>query len=100
MFCRSVLVLFLGHCVVCSSSIYGFRVPLWYLQTLLIIYLNINIFTVQSEDTYYIELSGNSSTPRLLNVYQCDNGEYISSFAVCNGYFDCVDNSDEVNCGE
>jgi len=55
---------------------------------------------VQSEDTYYIELSGNSSTPRLLNVYQCDNGEYVSKFTVCNGYFNCVDNSDEVNCGE
>ena len=25
-----------GHCVVCSSSIYGFWLPLWYLQTLLI----------------------------------------------------------------
>ena len=25
-----------GHCVVCSSSIYGFRIPLWYLQALLI----------------------------------------------------------------
>jgi hypothetical protein len=24
------------HCVVCSSSIYGFRLPLWYLQTLLV----------------------------------------------------------------
>ena len=24
-----------GHCVVCSSSIYGFWLPLWYLQTLL-----------------------------------------------------------------
>jgi hypothetical protein len=23
-----------GHCVVCSSSIYGFWLPLWYLQTL------------------------------------------------------------------
>jgi hypothetical protein len=28
-------VLFFGHCVVCSSSIYGFWLPLWYLQTLL-----------------------------------------------------------------
>jgi hypothetical protein len=27
-----------GHCVVCSSSIYGFWLPLWYLQTLLIFY--------------------------------------------------------------
>ena len=25
-----------GHCVVCSSSIYGFWLPLWYLQSLLI----------------------------------------------------------------
>ena len=24
-----------GHCVVCHSSVYGFRLPLWYLQTLL-----------------------------------------------------------------
>jgi hypothetical protein len=26
-----------GHCVVCSSSIYGFWLPLWYLQTLTIV---------------------------------------------------------------
>ena len=25
----------IGHCVVCSSSIYRFRLPFWYLQTLL-----------------------------------------------------------------
>jgi hypothetical protein len=25
-----------GHCVICSSSIYGFWLPLWYLQTLLV----------------------------------------------------------------
>ena len=25
-----------GHCVVCSSSIYGFWLPLWYLQNLLV----------------------------------------------------------------
>ena len=30
----SVLLSF-GHCVVCSSSIYGFWLPLWYLQTFL-----------------------------------------------------------------
>ena len=35
-FIDSCFVLFLfGHCVVCSSSIYGFCLPLWYLQTLL-----------------------------------------------------------------
>jgi hypothetical protein len=38
MFCRSMFVLLyflFGHCVVCSSSNYGFWLPLWYLQTLL-----------------------------------------------------------------
>jgi hypothetical protein len=30
-----VLCVCFGHCVVCSSSIYGFRLPIWYLQTLL-----------------------------------------------------------------
>jgi hypothetical protein len=35
--CRSLFVLlyiFPSHCVVCSSSIYGFWLPFWYLQTL------------------------------------------------------------------
>jgi hypothetical protein len=38
-FCLSAIVLSVllsfGHCVVCSSSIYGFWLTLWYLQTLL-----------------------------------------------------------------
>ena len=33
--CLSFCTFSLGHCVVCSFSIYGFRLPLWYLQTLL-----------------------------------------------------------------
>jgi hypothetical protein len=40
MFCRSLFVLSyfsFGHCVVCSSLIYGFLLPLWYLQALLIL---------------------------------------------------------------
>jgi hypothetical protein len=39
MFCRSLCVLLcvsFDHCVVCSSSIYGFWLPLWYLQRPLI----------------------------------------------------------------
>ena len=28
-----------GHCVVCPSSIYGFWLPLWYLQTFLVLFL-------------------------------------------------------------
>ena len=36
MFCRSLFVLLsFDHCVVCSSSVYGFWLHLWYLQTLL-----------------------------------------------------------------
>ena len=34
--CLSVCTFSFGYCVVCSSSIYGFWLPLWYLQSLLI----------------------------------------------------------------
>ena len=34
--CLSFYSLSFGHCVVCSSSIYGFWLPIWCLQTLLI----------------------------------------------------------------
>ena len=34
--CLSFCTFSFGHCVVCSSSIYGFRLPLWYLQTLVV----------------------------------------------------------------
>jgi hypothetical protein len=39
--CLSFCTFSFGHCVVCSSSIYGFWLPLWYLQTHLdiIVYL-------------------------------------------------------------
>jgi hypothetical protein len=35
-FCRSLFWFVFSHCIVCSSSIYGFWLPLWYLQTLLV----------------------------------------------------------------
>ena len=35
--CVSFCTFSFGHCVDCFSSIYGFWLPLWYLQTLLII---------------------------------------------------------------
>jgi hypothetical protein len=34
--CLSFWTFYFGHCVVCSSSIYGLWLPLWYLQTLAI----------------------------------------------------------------
>ena len=33
-----------GHCVVCSSSIYEFWLPLWYLQTLLVMSATISVY--------------------------------------------------------
>jgi hypothetical protein len=36
--CLSFCFFTFVHCVVCPSSIYGFWLPLWYLQTLLIVY--------------------------------------------------------------
>jgi hypothetical protein len=34
--CLSFCAFSFGHCIVCSSSIHGFWLPFWYLQTLLI----------------------------------------------------------------
>jgi hypothetical protein len=34
--CLSFYTFSFGHCVICSSSIYGLWLPLWYLKTLLI----------------------------------------------------------------
>ena len=33
--CSSFCIIYFGHCAVCSSSIYGFWLPLWYLHSLL-----------------------------------------------------------------
>jgi len=45
-FCRSLFVLL---CVFCSSSIYGFWLPLWYLQALLIwVYIYPNVCNEKS----------------------------------------------------
>jgi hypothetical protein len=35
--CLPFCTFYLGHCVVCSSWIYGFWLPIWYLQALLIL---------------------------------------------------------------
>jgi hypothetical protein len=42
--CLSFWTFSFGHCVVCSSSIYGFWLPLWYLQTLLVFTKSFRIF--------------------------------------------------------
>ena len=40
--CLSFCTFSFGHCVVCSSSIYGFWLPLWCLQTLIWLFRNRN----------------------------------------------------------
>ena len=46
--CLSFCTISFGHCIVCSSSIYGFWLLLWYLQSLL---------TIKSTNVFYLFLS-------------------------------------------
>ena len=50
MLCRSLFVLlsffYFGHCVICPSSIYGFWLPLWHLQTFLVLFLLVIVLSV------------------------------------------------------
>jgi hypothetical protein len=39
--CLSFYTFYLAHCVVCSSSLYGFWLSLWYIQTLLMVYVEL-----------------------------------------------------------
>ena len=45
--CLSFCTLSFGHCVFCSSSIYGFWLTLWHLQTLLLEHWKSLLFTSQ-----------------------------------------------------
>jgi hypothetical protein len=54
MFCRCCLSFFFDHCVVCPS-IYGFYLPLWYLQT------HLNVYWITPIFSYYLV----RSTPKL-----------------------------------
>ena len=62
MFCWLLFVLlFFGHCVVFSSSIYGFRLPLWYLQAT----IQYNKPYLKSENIKHY----NTSSNELLNLH-------------------------------
>jgi hypothetical protein len=43
--CLSFWTFYFGHCVVCSSSIYGLWLPLWYLQTLAIDFVCMSVWS-------------------------------------------------------
>jgi hypothetical protein len=64
-FCRSLFVLLsfsFGHCVVCPHSIYGFVLPLWYLQ----------IHLKRSEPKYGSSLSGQCKTSIAWHLVKLD----------------------------
>ena len=69
--CLSFSPFCFGHCVVCSSSIYRFWLPLWYLQTLLTFVVGILLYSS------YVDLclSYNILT-LLLNIYDKKASKY------------------------
>jgi hypothetical protein len=69
-----------GHCVVCSSSIYGFWLPLWYLQTLPCRVLKHKSYSSDWETVSKIKLCS-------LNV----NVIAISGHIYCISIYWCVD---------
>ena len=57
--CLSLCPCSFGHCVVCPSLIYGFWLPLWYLQTLLA--ASANYFFLSLPTMYIVRLLVNKS---------------------------------------
>jgi len=56
--CLSFCTFSFGHCVVCSSSMYGFWLPLWYLQTLLLILIRLLLKeTITLSESFLIPLT-------------------------------------------
>jgi hypothetical protein len=62
--CLSLCTFSFGHCVDCSSSIYGFWLPLWYLQTLLNRFISSGIL---SENHHVTPLSN------YINIFYSEN---------------------------
>ena len=57
-----------GHCVVCSSSIYGFWLPLWYLQTL----FTVNLEKLKVQDPELVMQTKQVSTGILTSLLIID----------------------------
>ena len=51
--CLSFCPFYFGHCIVCPSLIYGFRLPLWYLQTFRSIILKFYYISTSSNHIQY-----------------------------------------------
>ena len=66
--CLSFCTFSFGHCVVCSSSIYGFVLPLWYLQTLLDYHQCLNVLFIIS----YLKLFLHSCGEQIQTIVSAD----------------------------
>jgi hypothetical protein len=74
--CLSFCTFSLGHCVVCSSSIYGFWLHLWYLQTLLIIHEFLIKITDHHHPHYHVNLVTN---PVISHQWEKDREVFTTS---------------------
>ena len=93
--CLSFCTFYFGHCVVCSSSIYGFWLPFWYFQTLLILKNWTFIITAAScshlNPCYPGICQGHSNiseTTTVSSVYDDDVNGTNSSQCMCLSGFD------------
>ena len=72
--CLSFCTFSFGPCIVCSSSIYRFWLPLWYLQTL----LSINSRTLSTVNVRFKIYRNEAQTIQKKdnNIYWCIDGKY------------------------
>jgi hypothetical protein len=86
--CLSFCTFSFGHCVVCSSSKYGFWLPIWYLQTLLL--------SIRWLKTYLSEIKHHSINQpsiqfiKTIDVLDCFNNFIINHLGI---YRNCLKSS-------
>ena len=64
--CLSFGTFSFGHCVICSSSIYRFWLPLWYLQSKKLFFLNHNTGTILEQIFIPVLWSPSTGDPQTL----------------------------------
>ena len=86
--CLSFCTFSFGHCVVCSTSKYGFRLPLWYLQTLLT-----HSTQVRKHSQVTEQIGCNKVSPGdccLAKIQQCCNQNHDENKLLCNEMWWCL----------
>ena len=57
-----------------------------------------NVLCVKPNNTILYEVSKNNDALENNVTIKCGSGEFVSTAYKCDGYQDCIDNSDELNC--